>query len=260
MIHLDPNRGLICIVITYVEKTSKHGVTTFEFINSKSELLRARNLHQKIESLKTWWLPLTWKDQNSIYSKCLKEINDEKDFFQKSYNLDNITYRELILKTCLKKWNAEIELNSSAIDNLDPKIAQELLTRFEEVTNINNEDLDALQSSSRKFFDGKKFKSFELPMYVYEHLLARNYGWSLEDIRDLNLADFHAHVRVCLAYEESEKHFKVLLAGGGRKKSKSVTPGTKGNKEVRTEKLLDFQSTPQPVRIPMKSKTKAVSV
>ena len=50
-------------------------------------------------------------------------------------------------------------------------------------------------------------------MWVYEHILARHYGWSLNAIRDMDLQDFFVHLRICLVREEVEREFQAKLAG-----------------------------------------------
>lgn len=50
-------------------------------------------------------------------------------------------------------------------------------------------------------------------MYVYEHVLAYHYGWSLEEIRNLDIQDFYIHLRICLAREGSNMEYQAKLAG-----------------------------------------------
>lgn len=50
-------------------------------------------------------------------------------------------------------------------------------------------------------------------MWIYEHVLARHYSWSLQDIRQMDLQDFFIHLRICLVREEVEREFQAKLAG-----------------------------------------------
>lgn len=50
-------------------------------------------------------------------------------------------------------------------------------------------------------------------MWVYEHVLASHYSWSLADIRQMDLQDFFIHLRMCLVREEVEREFQAKLAG-----------------------------------------------
>jgi len=50
-------------------------------------------------------------------------------------------------------------------------------------------------------------------MWVYEHVLASHYSWSLEAIRQMDLQDFFIHLRICLVREEVEREFQAKLAG-----------------------------------------------
>ena len=73
---------------------------------------------------------------------------------------------------------------------------------------------------SLRFFQGKKIYE-EIPMIIYESIIARHYGWSLDDIRDMDDYDFQAHLQVCFAYESAEKDFDITLAGRGPEKGGS---------------------------------------
>ncbi len=50
-------------------------------------------------------------------------------------------------------------------------------------------------------------------MYLYEHILASHYHWSLDDIRNLDLQDFYIHLRICLIREDTDREFQAKLAG-----------------------------------------------
>ena len=58
-----------------------------------------------------------------------------------------ISYRDLKLKVCLKKWDLkddnkqDIQVSESIIDQLVPEVAQELLNNFEEVTEASEEQM-----------------------------------------------------------------------------------------------------------------------
>ncbi len=51
--------------------------------------------------------------------------------------------------------------------------------------------------------------------YVHEAILAKHYGWTLGEIRNLDLQDFWVHVHICLTKESIDKEFQAKLAGGG---------------------------------------------
>ena len=53
-----------------------------------------------------------------------------------------------------------------------------------------------------------------MSVYVYEHILARHYGWSLNEIRAMDLQDFYIHLRICSVREDVEREFQAKLATG----------------------------------------------
>ena len=170
------DKDLISILILFTEEKTRNGSSRFKFINSKEqheafkaqgyitdqEFERFKNepsapgmpVKQKpdssklINSLKTYWSPLTWKAQNEIYSRCLKQVINPQDG-SKTAEIDGILYRELKLKKCLKRWSLkdetgkEIPVTENVIDNLHPEIALELLSNFEKVTENTEEDKES---------------------------------------------------------------------------------------------------------------------
>lgn len=49
--------------------------------------------------------------------------------------------------------------------------------------------------------------------YIYEHIIAKAYNWSLEEIRSLDYYDFQVHLRMCIVSESVDNEFKMSLAG-----------------------------------------------
>lgn len=178
---LDPSKNFVAIQIMYIEQENeKHGNSTYHFIGSRAEFdtwknkgystadeLSKQQLEDKpkeanqpgmplkppldpkkvISILRTWWSRMTWKEQNVIYSRCIRQIPSESASGGTRTEMDMITYRDLKLKTCLKKWDLkddngqDIAVNENVIDNLVPEVAQELLNNFELVTEASENDL-----------------------------------------------------------------------------------------------------------------------
>lgn len=177
---LDPNRSFVNILIYYIEEKKKAGNSVFHFIDNpemmddwrrkgyktKEEYLQeaqaihqfsadpaalAKNLAQGprvaaipddklIEALNTTWKRPTWKEQNITFAQSLRPIGGEME-------IDPLKYRELKLKTSLKKWDAKdddgnpIPLTPDNMDNLCPEFAAYLLKAFERVTEPTDDDL-----------------------------------------------------------------------------------------------------------------------
>lgn len=201
---LDPTRSFVSLITYY--KDSIRGV----------RVVKRPDVTTK--ALTTFWKRMTWKEQNIIFSHAIRIVGEANE-------IDNIKYREMKLKTCLKKWDAkdddgnDIPLNDQSIENLDPLIASSLLKQFEEATEPSNDDLKKLEEVTRRFYDGKKPLSGVLPQYIYEHVLAKQYGWSLAEIRDMDYCDFLVHLRLCLVADGKDKEFELTAHGFGKKKA-----------------------------------------
>jgi len=174
---LDPSKSFVNFQVMYIEEIDeKHGNSTFKFINSRAEfdewkrkgyatsdefkewsrssppenkpgMPERPQLDSKkiIQVLRTWWSRMTWKEQNQIYARCLRQSTDSEG--KTRTELDMIAYRDFKLKTCLKKWDLrdeqgnEITVSDTIIDNLYPEVAQELLSQFELMTEASDTEL-----------------------------------------------------------------------------------------------------------------------
>lgn len=178
---LDPSKNFVAIQLMYIEeKDKKHGSMRFHFISSRadfdnwkakgyltetemSEVLpepEAKTIQNQpgmpaqsprppqdpkkvISVLKTWWSRMTWKEQNQIYASCLHQVPMSEG--KTRTELDMISYRDMKLKTCLKKWDLkdetgqDMQITDTVIDQLVPEVAQELLNNFELVTEASEE-------------------------------------------------------------------------------------------------------------------------
>jgi len=169
-ITLDPSKQFVSITLYYVEEQSKHGVPVIKFITSKEQMDEWKEKGYRVESdadlksekkqipgmpvedngriiysIRTKWKRMSWKDQNVIFSRCLKTIPMPEGGARTE--LDTITYRDMKLKLCLKEWNLkdssgrDAPVTNDAIDSLEPDIATELINTFERYTEANTGDL-----------------------------------------------------------------------------------------------------------------------
>ena len=175
---LDPSKNYVTLQIMYIEETSaKHQSTKFHFVNNRDDFdkwkqkgysttdeLEKMNLDTDKKSdqpgmpksppvdpnkviliLRTWWSRMTWKEQNIIYARCLRQSTDTEG--KTRTDLDMISYRDFKLKTCLKKWDLkddkgnDILVSDQIIDNLYPEVAQELLNQFELITEATDDEM-----------------------------------------------------------------------------------------------------------------------
>ena len=206
-------RKLIAIPVSYFEIVDK-GVTK-QYFTSK----HAPKNH-KVYTIVGHWKLITWEEQSIIFANSLKDKQ-----------IDPILYRDQKLKKCLKRIvdtdGTAIDVSDEVINNLGAELASELLSSFETITEPSENDFKRLTSVSNAFFKGQHVQE-AIPQYLYEHLLARHYGWSLSEIRAMSNYDFQAHLRICMVRESNDNEFKVLLAGGrsGRGRGSSTTHKT----------------------------------
>lgn len=172
-ITLDPAKQFVEIRLFYLEQIpSRGGDVNYIFINSKEEMEEwiskgykheneIKTVNPKgpgmpvqdqsfdpskvIYTMRTKWKRMSWKDQNIIFSKCLKTVPGNDGVPRTE--LDTITYRDMKIKQCLKEWDiknarGEVEpVSPQAIDSLIPEIVSELINAFERYTEANADDL-----------------------------------------------------------------------------------------------------------------------
>ncbi len=103
-------------------------------------------------------------------------------------------------------------------------------------------------------------KAHELSQYVYEHIIASHYGWELDNIRKMDLQDFHAHLRICMERDSVRNEFQAILAGATNPESEErvdAQPQVISSRkmpsgatvETTREKSMKFTSKVKSVRI-----------
>lgn len=101
-----------------------------------------------------------------------------------------------------------------------------------------------------------------MSLYVYEHIIASHYGWELDSIRGMDLQDFYAHLRICMAREAVKNEFQAMLAGatepgGGIDEKMTSQPQVVSSKrlpsgavvETTKEKPVSFRGNVKRVRV-----------
>mgnify|MGYP007070660158 FL=1 len=64
-----------------------------------------------------------------------------------------------------------------------------------------------------------------LPQYLYEHILARHYGWNKAEIDALSYYDMQCHLHICLVRESIDMEWQAQLAGASPKGSNLPSGG-----------------------------------
>lgn len=154
---------------------------------------------------------MSWLDHNRVLTRSVK-----------NGNIDGITYRDLKLKSCLKRLiidGDQIDVNDGVVDSLPAQLVGMLVSLFEKYVEPSEDDLKKLETTAYAFLKGQSISGL-IPQHIYEHLIASHYKWPLNDIRDMSNYDFQAHLRVCLVRERIDSEFKVALAGKSGKGGK----------------------------------------
>ncbi|GAF98153.1 unnamed protein product [marine sediment metagenome] len=156
-IKLTSDPPLVSIETYYVEEHKKQGHVIYHFIKSQEEMDNWKEKEYCVEDEKsddtdpqkiiykliTAWKRLKWSDQNSIFSSCFRFLGEGEN---RNMEIDPIRYRDLKLKSCLKRWNIvdeddqPVPITPENIDKLSADVAQELLNGFEKVTEIGSDD------------------------------------------------------------------------------------------------------------------------
>ncbi len=216
MLTLDPSRQLTAIKTLYTEKKSGEIV----FLKTPKEV----KSYKHVEEINTIWRRLTWKDETAIRSSCIDTNN----------RLDYTKYRDMKLKACLKRWNIKdsdgniADVTPANIDKLPSDVVEELITAFENYTDITKEDLQKLETVAHKFFTSKELEDSDADVlpYIYEHVILKCYNWTLEYLRSIDHADFMAHLRLCMVSEVADKEFQIQSRGLGAAKKKQTPKGS----------------------------------
>ena len=98
---LSDNQRFINIKFHYLEIKNRH-ITKFKFIHNQEEFERYKN-NSNLRELNTGWKILTWAEHSEITSQCSKITTNDEDV--EVQETDFIKFRDVKLKSCLKRWD-----------------------------------------------------------------------------------------------------------------------------------------------------------
>ena len=130
------NDNLINIAFHYVETQTQYG-SHFKFMQNQKEFQEHQH-EPNFKTLNTSWQVMTWAEHNKTYGQCIQYTTSEEGL--QISNLDFIKFRDLKLKICLKNWDLKddtgrpVKVSAGVIDQLDPRVAEELLSGFERIS------------------------------------------------------------------------------------------------------------------------------
>lgn len=256
--------NLICIQTQFIEKTNG-SIVVLKSANDlekwKKKGYSSKNSAKTIQSLTTYWKSPTWKEHITILSQSVKFKSDVDG--NTTQCIDPFLFRQNKINTCLKKWdiidekNKPVPVSVENIDNLPAEIVNELLSHFEELTEIKSDDIKQIEDTCMHFFKGKgdkaKIADYESVVpYIYEHIICRNYQVLPNLVRELDYFDFNIHLRLCIIKEQLEKEFMANLSGvktgssGGGKKAPATRKGGGLHKSMQQTKLIKFEDGRRP--------------
>ena len=135
--------NLVEIKLYYTFKEKDNSKLLIVLTDEKAEeMLKDEDQKDKVESLSTKWSVMNWKEQNISVEKAYSKTNNltgEKIF-------DHIAYRDSIIKSCLKQWDAkangqDVPVTPEAIDMLPGDIVMSLYSQYEKVLDYTEAEL-----------------------------------------------------------------------------------------------------------------------
>lgn len=137
----DANLVEIKLYYTFKEKCNSKILVVLT--DKKAEkMLEDEDQKKEVESLTTQWSIMNWREQNISVDKAYSKSNNitgEKVF-------DHIAYRDTIIKSCLKKWDAkangqDVPVTPEAIDMLPGDIVMALYAQYEKMLDYTEDEL-----------------------------------------------------------------------------------------------------------------------
>ena len=95
-----------------------------------------------VETLKTKWSLLTWKEQNEVMNLSSQTVNQQTG--ERQFNF--LAYRDAMVKRCLREWNITINekpvpVSPDAIDKLPGPVVTSLYQKFERLIDYSEKEL-----------------------------------------------------------------------------------------------------------------------
>lgn len=198
----------------YRQSRKKNGISPIVFVKTEQDFERLTRENKKILELNTGWKVPTWREDADLYLAC--SVMDDK-----GNRVPNpVQYRYARLAMYLKTWDAGSpgktrEVSSREIDLLQYETAGELLDGFDKVVGMSEGETQAFEREAKAYFAGEWRWSYGPEPIIYEWILARATGWSLEYIRSLQHQVFHKLLRLAIICEGADKSFEAELATAG---------------------------------------------
>lgn len=134
------------IKLYYEEKTLPSGASKVHIFDEEDEakkLLESENEDDKkrVQILNTEWRSLTWKESNTITKDSMYF-----DPHQGMQDVDYFQYRDLRIKSCLKKWDLKddngkpVPCTPDVIDQLPAEVVFALVNRYDTAVNLDEDE------------------------------------------------------------------------------------------------------------------------
>ena len=144
----ENNEGLVDIELYYKFKKIKSGKKLLIIEDEKAKKL-IKDGDKEIEKILTKWKILNWEEQNKVSGKSVRFIqNIDPSTGQniETRRFDPISYRDIIIKTCLKEWDLTINekpvpVTPELINRLPGPVIMELYDKFESVMDYTEEEI-----------------------------------------------------------------------------------------------------------------------
>jgi len=181
----------ICIKLHYLTHRNDLGFEDVIVIEEIEDEAKKKALleNESTVCLKAFFKQLGWSNYNNDKEKFLS-YNGHTNMFEVD-TIELLNYEFTKLFAYVEDGNNRIEMNPELVEDLHPKIANYLMHQFSQNMSISNEDLYKLSNAVAMFYDQSKNKKDlrHVPSEVIEIELAEKFGWTLNDIRNINVQD-----------------------------------------------------------------------
>lgn len=133
---------LVHVPLYFMEKKLKSGFVKHVVLDEKKveEMLKDEKTKDEVKCFDSWWKILSWSEQQNITKQAtFTNAEGQQDF-------DFFKFRDLRVKTCLKKWSRvdesgkEVPVSPESIGDMPSDIIFAMLNKFDSITSLSEDE------------------------------------------------------------------------------------------------------------------------
>jgi hypothetical protein len=181
----------ICIELHYIQYRNEMGFEDIIIIENVKDEEQKEKLIEKndVHHVKAYFRDMGWSEFNNDKEKFTEYQGNTNTYEVDGMKLLKYEFQKLF--QYIEDNGEKIEITPELFDDIHPKIANYLTGKISTELTVESDELYELANYAANFYSDKKSTADlkHIPSEVIETELAEKFGWSLDEIRNINVQD-----------------------------------------------------------------------